>query len=261
MVARLHAWFVRQTLTVKLLIAVPLLALAALWSAAPGDIPATPTAGNRLALPAATSGTGSTASTGSADGTSGAVPVAPGASSQAAPAATLTPHQEPRPMDGGLSWGTALRTVVSLGAVLALILVSARGLKHVMAATGQLPGGSAHLKVLETTHIPAPSGRGRAALHLIEAGNRLLLVGATDTQLTLLAEFDGDEERALRAERQTFDDVLAVAATPVTPHAPVTTAAESAAAPATARPMRADSDLAAMLRRLRESAQRLEGDK
>ena len=161
----LKTWFARQSLTVKLLLTIPLLLAAVLWSLTPEEpVPAAPSAAtNRPVL--------------SAD--------APSAQ------ATIAPHQEPRPADQGLSWVTALRTIVSVGVVVALIIVSARALKHVMARSGQLPGAGGALKVLDTTYLPSPNGRGRAAIHLLETTDgRHLLVGATDTQLSLLAEYE-----------------------------------------------------------------------
>jgi flagellar biogenesis protein FliO len=141
-----------------------------------------------------------------------------------------------------------MRTIVSVGVVLALIVVSARGLKHVMANAGQLPGGATSLRVIETTFLPSPNGRGRAAIHLVEmADGRQLLVGATDTNLSLLAELEDGRVRtavrvgdALQAEPAPFADVLSAAT-------------EKAAAPA-----HLESELSDRLRRLRESAHRLE---
>ena len=161
----LKTWFARQSLTVKLILTVPILLAAVLWSLTPED-----------RAPAAT-GASTNRPVLSAD--------APSAQ------ATVAPHQEPRPPDAGLSWVTAFRTIVSVAVVVGLILVSARGLRHVMARSGQLPGAGGALKVLDTTYLPSPNGRGRAAIHLLETTDgRHLLVGATDTQLSLLGEYE-----------------------------------------------------------------------
>ncbi len=158
----LQTWFARQTLTVKLLVTVPVLAIAVLWSVVPDGTapPSSAVASNR---PVLTSG---------------------------APAAAATVAQS------GLTWVSALRTLVSVGVVLALIVASARGLKYFMASSGQLPGSTGTLKVVETTYLPSPSGKGRAAIHLLEtADGRQLLIGATEQQLTLLSESEDHSGR------------------------------------------------------------------
>src|SRR5687768_16183961 len=113
------------------MVGVPILLLAVLWSLTPEDhAPAAP----------------------------GAATNRPVLSAEAIHApATIAPHQEPSATDSGLSWVTALRTVVSVAVVVGLIVVSARGLKHLMARTGHLPGTSGALKVLETTYVPSPN--------------------------------------------------------------------------------------------------------
>lgn len=233
MTGRLQGWFARQSPAVKLMVAVPLLAAALVWSFTP-------------------SGSGTPALAPSRPATH-AAELAPRdvATGTVAASATLVPHQEPRPAETGLSWGTVLRTLASLAVVLGLIVLSARGLKHFVSTTTQAPGSSTSVRVLETTFVPAPSGRGRSALHLIEVGERLLLVGATDQQLSLLAEFEDDASHKLRLKPQrpgvqpadgAFEEVLAAAAEK-------------------APPVRApqDGELSEMLRRLRESTRRLGG--
>jgi flagellar biogenesis protein FliO len=205
----LKTWFARQSLTVKLIVCVPLLLAAVLWSLTPEDpAPASP----------------------------GAAPNRPVLSADSPAAlATIAPHQEPRAADSGLSWVTALRTIVSIVVVVGLIVLSARGLKHVLSNAGQLPGASGNLKVLDTTYLPSPNGRGRAAIHLVETTDgRHLLVGATDTQLTLLAELD-EQPRAAAVETRSESGSPVALAEP-------------------ARPARFDE----VLERLRQSARTLE---
>ena len=166
----LQTWFARQTLTVKLLVTVPVLAIAVLWSVVPDGTapPSSAVASNRPVL----------------------------ASGAPAAAATVAPHEEPTVAQSGLTWVSALRTLVSVGVVLALIVASARGLKYFMASSGQLPGSTGTLKVVETTYLPSPSGKGRAAIHLLEtADGRQLLIGATEQQLTLLSESEDHSGR------------------------------------------------------------------
>ena len=210
----LKLWFARQSLTVQLLLTVPVLLAAVLWSLVPEDTtPAVP-ATNRPVL--------------TAD--------APSAQ------ATIAPHEEPRSEVTGLSWVSALRTIVSVAVVIGLIFASARGLKYFMATSGQLPGASTSLKVIDTTYLPSPNGRGRAAIHLIETvDGRQLLVGATDTQLSLLTEFEEGARIKIAAEDSEIDSV---------PGPPTRSTAE----PDSATPARFDE----VLERLRRSARALD---
>lgn len=255
MAARLQTWFARQSLTVKLMVAVPLLVGALLWSLSP-------TASDSPVVPAARATPGVTGTAAPANG--------------ATTVSTLTPHQEPRMADDGLSWGTGLRALVSLGVVLGLIVLSARGVKRLALTTGQTAGVGGTVRVVETTYVPAPNGRGRSALHLIEAGERLLLVGATEQQMSLLAEFEDDGGRQLRlkpsrpvqsgSERSagTFEDMLAAAAEKGPRAQEVRESREARDVPETRETRETGGSRTGefndMLRRLRASAQRLEGD-
>ncbi|MGH9152145.1 MAG: flagellar biosynthetic protein FliO, partial [Acidimicrobiales bacterium] len=204
----------------KLLVAAPLLLLAVVWSSWPNSANGGPSfvaTGDRPVLTGESRDTRPLASepdTGAGfagRGTGGAItqtstgPSAGGevVAGQDLPDRSdrllLAPHQEPRPSEAGLSWTTALRTLVSIAVVLVLIVVCARVLKYFMATAGQPGPSGAAVRVLETVHVPAPSGRGRSAIHLMEVGDRLLLIGATDSQLTVLSEFDAvDGPPALR---------------------------------------------------------------
>jgi flagellar biogenesis protein FliO len=307
MVARLQAWFARQSLTVKLLIAVPVLAGAVLWATFPDTSPRAADLGNRPVLPPLSTPGGASVPGGAS--ATGAL-VTPGAASAGVPSnpalapgvgaaqATVAVHQEPGEVDSSLSWTTLLRTLVSIVVVIGLILLSARGLKYFMATQGHTPGIGANVRVVETTYVPAPSGRGRSALHLIEVGDRLLLVGATDSNLSLLAEFEeGLGGRIRLAPREAA--VPGVPGTPAgaagvtsVPTAPAVAASSAAAglsfgellaaasdkapdlsapsvpstpgatpgAPSAEPASARDADLAHMLERLRASKQRLESD-
>lgn len=214
----LTSWFARQPLAVKLLVTVPVLAAAIFWSAIP-DGPAAGDAApsNRPVL----------------------------ATDAPSAQATVAPHHEPRSTDTGLTWVSALRTLVSVAVVLGLIVVSAKGLKHVIANAGQLPGAAGALKVLATSYLPSPNGKGRSAIHLVETSDgRQLLIGATDTSLSLLAEFDDAQRLKLPASQPAaapFTDLLAAA---------------SEKAPEPIQP--SQDDLAQRLHRLRQSKLRLE---
>jgi|GEM_PF-4556387 len=195
MIVRLRVWLLSRPLAAQAALAMALLAAAVVWAAWPGSsaVPH-PDPASRPVLSPDTGPADSTAQAGS-DQESQSGPVEAPAAPEAAATATpfLLPHQEPQPAESGLSWTTAVRTVLSLAAVLALIFVCARLLyAFVSAAAPPSPAGRM-LRVLETTYLPAPSGRGRSAVSLVEFGERLLLIGATDAQLTLLAEIDPDE--------------------------------------------------------------------
>ena len=208
----LKTWFARQSLTVKLLLTLPVLLAAVLWSLVPQDTTPPSVTPNRPVLTA----------------------------DSPAAQATIAPHQEPRQEETGLSWVSALRTIVSVVVVVGLIVLSARALKYFLANSGQLPGASTSLRVVDTTYLPSPNGRGRAAIHLLETTDgRQLLVGATDTQLSLLAEFE-DAARIKLSEPETAADSL--------DPAPEPTDAVST------RPARFDE----VLERLRQSARALE---
>ncbi len=156
---------------------------------------------------------------------------------------------------GGQGWGVALRTLASVGLVVALIVLAGHLLRYLAAAGGQATRSSgAAIRVQETVYLPAPSGRGRSALHLVEVGEHSLLVGATDTQLSLLAELGG-APLATGAPRADFGAVLVDAAGRLG-QAPLQTAARASAG-GTAGGTE-EGAVAERLRRLRERAKRLE---
>ncbi len=193
MIVRLRSWLTSRPLAAQAALAVALLAAALLWAAWPGGSP--PPHADPASRPVLSSDAGapeSTAAAGSAQESqdeSADVPAPP----EATATPFLLPHQEPQPADAGLSWTTAVRTALSLAAVLALIFVCARLLHAFVSATASPSPSGRLLRVLETTYLPSPSGRGRSAISLVEFGERLLLIGATDAQLTLLAEIDPEE--------------------------------------------------------------------
>lgn len=218
MLNRLQFWFARQPLTLKLLVAVPVLVGAVGWAMwQPDDVPAD-VSGNRPVLARQTPAAGAPLGQNAAQATPGGTST-PEAGSPAVPA-----HVEPQAAESGFSVGTALRTVVSVVVVVVLIVFSGRFLKYFMAnATGSVPSGKG-IRLLETVHVPAPNGRGRAALHLVEVGERLLIVGATDTQLTLLSEFEDEALAALLRQEQTVAPAVSRPGGGATPGEPVAVA-------------------------------------
>jgi flagellar biogenesis protein FliO len=168
--------------------------------------------------------------------------------------------------------------VLSVGLVIALIVVCGRVLKYFMTAATQPSLLGSSLRVVETTYLPAPSGRGRAAIHLMEMGDRLLLVGATDAHLTLLTEFDKETAAAPQpgpaaalpndGRSPEFAETLRSAVNGVHRNGSARNAyTNGAALPAIARaeavrepeePSFGEVALADMLRRMRQSKDRLE---
>ena len=200
MVQRFQRWLNRQPLTVKLIVGVVLLLAAIAWSSWPSTTSAGSLAdtSNRPVLSREDPHAGAAPATPAAG-----APVAPANVPASATQAPLLPqHQEPQTIDSGMNWATLLRTVFSVAVVIILILISARVLKHFMTTAGQQLGADSAIRILETAHLPAPNGKGRSALSLIEVGESVLLIGATDQQLSLLAEFADPEivERLRRAK-------------------------------------------------------------
>lgn len=253
-----QTWFNRQPVAARLLILLPALALALYWSASLSEPqrPGSASSNNRpvLSREETAADTRTQATTNS--------------TSQPAAQPTLAPHVEPRRADADLSWSTLLRTIVSVLVVIGLVLLSARVLKYIVANTTQVTGSESSIKVMETTFVPAPSGRGRSAMHLVQVGDRLLLVGATDANLSLLAEFERDDQSV----RQTAPATHAVVASngSVTSEPPAfaqvlqAAHAEPVVTPNTVigsdhAPVHVDRDLEQVMERLRESRRRLEG--
>lgn len=83
---------------------------------------------------------------------------------------------------------TALSFVSKLALVIALAYLTILGLKRLTAARGRVEGIVRSLKVLESLSIGA-----NRTLHLVEAGKRRFLLASTPSQVSLIAEFSGDE--------------------------------------------------------------------
>mgnify|MGYP006278554825 FL=1 len=165
----------------------------------------------------------------------------------------LTPYQEPTANPSGITWYGALRTIVSVVIVLALIVVGAQGLRALGVATS-VAGSSGSIRVRETVRLPMAGSRGSASLHLVEVGERLLLIGASEGSVSLVTEFEQDEVEALPG-----------AGTPRGPGAMGRAEARRAASTdgqEPARPVPTDDGavLASVLRRLSDSGRRLRGD-
>lgn len=87
------------------------------------------------------------------------------------------------------------RVVVSLGVVLALIWALARVKKRVS------PKGASALQVLSKTPVSK-----RGSLLLVQIGGRTLLLGSSDTNISLLTEVDlGEDSDGPRQERIPVD--------------------------------------------------------
>ena len=149
----------------------------------------------------------------------------------------------------------------NLGLVVAALLLSerlgrllgAQGLRALGVATS-VAGSSGSIRVRETVRLPMAGSRGSASLHLVEVGERLLLIGASEGSVSLVTEFEQDEVEALPG-----------AGTPRGPGAMGRAEARRAASTdgqEPARPVPTDDGavLASVLRRLSDSGRRLRGD-
>lgn len=100
-------------------------------------------------------------------------------------------------------WMSAGEWVLKLFLVIGLIFLALAGLRWLQRDRIRAATGSATIRVLETTGL-AP-GR---SLHLVVVGEKTLLIGATDHQLSLLAEL-ADVMAPLSEEVSSFDEALA----------------------------------------------------
>ncbi len=92
-------------------------------------------------------------------------------------------------------------------AVVVLLMVAAAWIMR------RLQGGSwkaveRQVKVIETTHLSP-----RRAIHLVQIGDRKLLIGATDQAISLLTEIDDQPAEATEPDA-VFSELLSVAANP-----------------------------------------------
>ncbi len=90
------------------------------------------------------------------------------------------PAQEDFP---GISIGTALDVFLKLGLVILLIYVSLHILRRWQTRISGNP--TQQMTIVETLHLSP-----RQALHLVQAGSQVLLIGATDQTLTCLTEVE-----------------------------------------------------------------------
>lgn len=100
-------------------------------------------------------------------------------------------------------WMSAGEWVLKLFVVIGLIFLALAGLRWLQKGRIEVTAGGTTIRVLETTGL-AP-GR---SLHLVVVGEKTLLIGATDHQLSLLAEL-ADVNTPLSEEISSFDEALA----------------------------------------------------
>lgn len=100
-------------------------------------------------------------------------------------------------------WMSAGEWALKLFLVIGLIYLALAGLRWLQKGRIQVAAGSTTIRILETTGL-AP-GR---SLHLVVVGEKTLLIGATDHQLSLLAELT-DVIVPLSEEDSSFDETLA----------------------------------------------------
>lgn len=243
MVTSLRQWFERQPGSVRLGLLVALCLLGVVWVSIPDDpVPAAGPAA-RPTVPASER------------------PVLARDGEAANPAATsgagfLAPYQEPVANAGGVTWYGALRAIVSVAIVLALIVVGAQGLRAI-GADGRDPLRGGVIRVRETVRLPVPGARNPATLHLVEVGERLLLVGASDGGVSLVTEFEQDEVGPLPGAGTPRGPGAMARMTPRRGDAD-----PEAGAPGPDERVRAGDEavLASVLQRLGDSGRRLRGD-
>jgi len=85
----------------------------------------------------------------------------------------------------GMGLGDFLRVILVLGVVIALIYALVWMLRKL---TGIKAGGGDEIRIYSTRPI-----KGNSALHLVEAGNRIFLIGSTDNSINLISEIDDRE--------------------------------------------------------------------
>lgn len=96
----------------------------------------------------------------------------------------LPVHHEPAAnRDTGLSWSMAASLIAKLGLVIVLIYLAARGLQRFLRGAAAPAGSRGAIRVVEAMHL-AP----HRALYVVELDTRRFLIGATETQLSLLGD-------------------------------------------------------------------------
>lgn len=102
-------------------------------------------------------------------------------------------------------WGGIL---IPLAIVIALIYAALKGLKYV---NGRVAKVSSNARVLESLDVLPLSQNG--SIHLVRVGQRVLAVGASSQQLSVLADLDGEQAegivQACRAKEQAGSPVAA----------------------------------------------------
>jgi flagellar biosynthetic protein FliO len=99
-------------------------------------------------------------------------------------------------------WEISIDVILKLSIVLGLVFVAMRGLRWLQRNRQQNVTGGATINVLETTGL-AP-GR---SLHLVVVGEKTLLLGATDHQITVLSEL-ADANIPVPEEEPSFTEAL-----------------------------------------------------
>jgi flagellar protein FliO/FliZ len=97
-------------------------------------------------------------------------------------------------VDGSIV-GTLVRLVVSLAVVLLLLVFLARYLNNRQLGSGRAVGLPGRRKPLADVEVLSRHGLSRgSSLAVVRAGGRLLLVGVTETSVTVLRELDEQPE-------------------------------------------------------------------
>ncbi|MBI5876865.1 MAG: flagellar biosynthetic protein FliO [Chloroflexi bacterium] len=97
----------------------------------------------------------------------------------------------PANADDTPEWQIGLSLVVQLAIVLGLIYLTAWGLKTLRRRTATLTGAGNSMQLIETVALTP-----QRTLHVVAIGDRRLVLGATDHQISLLTELDPPEPPA-----------------------------------------------------------------
>lgn len=104
--------------------------------------------------------------------------------------------------DNRSGWEISIDVILKLGIVLGLVFVAMHGLRWLQRHRHQNVSGGATINVLETTGLTP--GR---SLHLVVVGEKTLLLGATDHQISVLAEL-AEASIPVPDEEASFEETL-----------------------------------------------------
>jgi flagellar protein FliO/FliZ len=108
-----------------------------------------------------------------------------GSAAQSDPQPSVEPAQQ---IESPGVVGAMVKMICALALVIALVYGALYMLRRLMGRRLKGSGGAGSLEVLETTYVGQ-----HKAISLVRVGNRSVLVGVTDNQITTLTELDAEE--------------------------------------------------------------------